>query len=183
MSSSRFQGEPVQDIKGKIFERHYNKYYPQVYGYIYKKVLNEQTAEDIAMSAFLSCWDKFDTFDESKASFQTWLYVIVNNKLKNYYRDRKETVEFEDSILDGIDYEDEILGALQIQDLRDHLYYALMQLDETQRKIVIYKYFKDMKSTQIADLLDLSPVNVRVKLKRALEKIQDYFNDNNIRWE
>ncbi len=165
------------------FEKYYLKHYSQVYGYILKKVLNEQIAEDLTMDVFYSCWDKFDTFDESKASFQTWLYVIVNNKLKNYYRDKKDTEQLDDSLTNGADQADEVIDAIQIHYLRDHLYIALDELNETQRRIVLYKYFKNMNASKIAYHMGLSPGNIRIHLKRALDKIRDYFNKNNIRWE
>ena len=167
----------------KEFELHYSKYYSQVYGYIFKKICSQQTAEDLTMDVFYSAWNKFDQFDESKATFQTWLYVIVNNKLKNYYRDRKEMVELDESLAGTDNPVDDILEAVQLQYLRDHLYTALNELNEVQRKVVIYKYFNDMNASEIAFRIGLSPGNVRILLKRALDKIREYFNKNNIRWE
>ncbi len=110
--------------KEKEFEQYYLKYYPLVYGYILKKIFSVQSAEDLTMDVFYSVWDKFDSFDEKKATFQTWLYVIVNNKLKNYYRGRKETIELDESITSD-NQTDEIIEAIQLQYLRDHLYVAL----------------------------------------------------------
>lgn len=135
------------------------------------------------MDVFYSAWNKFDQFDESKATFQTWLYVIVNNKLKNYYRDRKEMVELDESLAGTDNPVDDVLEAVQLQYLRDHLYTALNELNEVQRKVVIYKYFNDMNASEIAFRIGLSPGNVRILLKRALDKIREYFNKNNIRWE
>lgn len=134
------------------------------------------------MDVFYSVWDKFDSFDEKKATFQTWLYVIVNNKLKNYYRGRKETIELDESITSD-NQTDEIIEAIQLQYLRDHLYVALEGLSEVQRQLIIYKYFNGMNASEIAYRVGLSSGNVRVHLKRALDKIRDYFNKNNIRWE
>lgn len=165
------------------FEKYYIKYYSQVHGYIYKKVLNEQIAEDLSMDVFYSCYKNFNNFDESKASFQTWLFVVVNNKLKNYYRDRKDFDEIDESLMCESNQVDEIIEAMQLQQLRDHLYIAIKELSEVQQKIVIYKYFKDLKSNEIALKLGLSPGNIRIHLKRALDKIRNYFNKNNIRWE
>lgn len=173
----------MENQKKNEFERYYRQYFTQVRGYILKRVFNEQMAEDLTMDVFCTVWDKFEVFDESKASFQTWLYVIVNNKLKNYYRDRKVNVELDESIAIEDNQADEIVEAIQLQDMRDQLYTALEELNETQRKIVIYKYFKDMNANEIADLLGLSAGNVRILLKRALDKIRFYFNQNNIRWE
>lgn len=169
--------------KEKEFEQYYLEYYPQVYGYIIKKIFSEQAAEDLTMDVFYSVWNKFDSFDESKATFQTWLYVIVNNKLKNYYRDRKEIVELDESLVSENDQADEVIESIQLQYLRDHLYIAIKSLSELQRQIVIYKYFNEMNASEIAYHIGLSPGNVRIHLKRALDKIRDYFKKNNIRWE
>lgn len=169
--------------KEKEFEQYYLKYFPQVYGYILKKIFFEQAAEDLTMDVFYSVWDKFDSFDESKATFQTWLYVIVNNKLKNYYRDRKEIVELDESLACENNQADEVIESIQLQYLRDHLYVALESLSELQRQIVIYRYFNEMNASEIAYHMGLSPGNVRIHLKRALDKIRDYFKKNNIRWE
>lgn len=169
--------------KEKEFESYYLKYYQQVYGYILKKVYGEQIAEDLTMDVFYSVCNKFETFDESKASFQTWLYVIVNNRLKNYYRDRKEFVELDDNYASEVDEGDDVINAIHLQNLRDHLYKALEETNEIQRKIVILKYFNDMNASDISRYTGLSAGNVRIQLKRALDKIRYYFYKNNIRWE
>ena len=144
---------------------------------------NEQSASDLTMDVFYLVWEKFDSFDEHKASFQTWLYVIVNNKLKNYYRDRKEIVGLDDSFETEDNQADDILDAIHLQYLREHLYIALKKLSDIQQKIIIYKYFMDMNASEIGNYTGLSSGNVRIQLKRALDKIRDYFNKNNIRWE
>ena len=169
--------------KEKEFEQYYQKYYAQVYRYIYKKALSEETAEDLTMDVFYAVWAKFDGFDEQRASFQTWLYVIVNNKLKNHYRDKKESAPLDDSLVDEHNPVDDVVEAMQLQYLRDCLYDALQVLNETQRQIVIYKYFRNLNAGQIGYHMGLSPGNVRVHLKRALDKIREYFINNNIRWE
>ena len=169
--------------KQRAFQEYYEKYYDKVLGYILKKVINVQQAEDMTMDVFTVCWEKFDSFDPEKASFQTWLFVIVNNKLKNYYRDRKEYDELDESIGDPGKYQDEIVDAMQLTYLREKLADALEELSETHRRIIIYRYFQDMNSNEIADILGITPGNVRIQLKRAIDKIKDNFDKNNIRWE
>lgn len=169
--------------KKDAFEKYYNRFYSQIYKYILKRISNIQDAEDLTIEVFFSVWEKFDSFDEKKASFQTWLYVIVNNKLKNYYRDRKEFEELDELIANDENQDNEIVEANQLQYLREHLYVALAGLSEVQRQIVIYKYFNELNASEIAYLIGFSPGNVRVQLKRALDKIREYFKKNNIRWE
>lgn len=173
----------LQINKKEQFEKYYDKYYYQVYKHILKKISDTTQAEDMAMESFLVCYQKFDTYDPQKASFATWLYVIVNNKIKNYYRDHK-TYEDIDNISIPVDnFEDDLTCAIHLDDMRKHLADALSTLPEIQRKIVIYKYFKNKNSSEIAEIVGISSVNVRVNLSRALKKIKDYFEENSIEWE
>ena len=135
------------------------------------------------MEAFLSCYQKFADFDPEIASFQTWLYVIINNRLKNYYRDRKQT----DNIDDYMDLvgssEDDMLAAEELKDMRNVLADGLLSLPEKKRQIVILKYFKNKKANEIAQILGMTPVNVRVQLSRALDKLKQYFETRGSSWD
>jgi len=83
----------------------------------------------------------------------------------------------------SVNFSDDLEEASYIQHLRDILADALEQLNEVQRKIIIYKYYKKMNSNEIAQILGLSSGNVRVQLARTLEKMRRYFENNNIKWE
>jgi len=165
------------------FEEYFNRYYSQVLGYVIKKIGNYHNAEDLTMECFAICYRKFDEFDSQKASFGTWLYTIVNNKIKNYYRDNKHFEVINSNLNFSVNFSDDLEEASYIQHLRDILADALEQLNEVQRKIIIYKYYKKMNSNEIAQILGLSSGNVRVQLARTLEKMRRYFENNNIKWE
>ncbi len=174
----------MSELDSKLsFEQYFNEYYSQVVKYIVKRISNLPDAEDLAMEVFTSCFRKFREFDSEKASFATWLYVIVNNKIKNYYRDHKSYDELDDEFTDTVNFEDEIIAAQHIDFLRKELEVALRELPEHQRKILILKYFKNKNSNEIAIIMGMSSVNVRVNISRAIEKLRKYFADRNIEWE
>ncbi len=167
----------------KSFEEYYKEYYPKVYGSILQRITNRETAEDLTMDVFVKCYEKFDEFDESKATFGTWVYVILKNRLKNYYRDRKQFDDIDECTEYVSGFEDEIIAAEYIKNLRDTLADALGTLNEIQRKVVILKYFKGESAPEIAQKTGLTAVNVRVILSRAIAKLKTYFEENNITWE
>lgn len=169
------------------FEYYYNKYYTQVYLYVYKKISNLHDAEDLAQDAFVSAYAKFDSFDPARASFQTWIYIIVGNKLKNHYRDRKVGIALDDpeQTVEPAEegFEDEMVEAAYLAEMRSSLAAALEELSEIQRQIVIASYFKNQTSGEIAFALGLTDGNVRVQLSRAIGKMRTYFEKRNIAWE
>ena len=169
--------DDIMSEKDNIFEQYFNQYYLQVYKYILKKVTYPHIAEDLTMDAFVDCYKKFEIFDKKRASFATWLYVIVNNRLKNYYRERKIYEPIDEVLIHKNDKENEILKIVYLDSLRSQLVHALECLNETQRKIVIYKYFYERNSQEIAKLLGISSGNVRVQLSRSLNKIKEYLKN------
>ena len=175
-----------KEQKKAAFEKYYHQYYQIVYGHFIKKIQNPAEAEDLTMEIFLKCWEKFDTFDPEKASFGTWLFVIVNNRLKNYYRDKKDfdpidDLEQSESAQDS--FENDLLQIDYLVSMRKYLAEALDVLPEIQRTIVIAKYYRNKNANEIAIEVGLTSVNVRVHLSRALAKIKKYFDENNIEWE
>lgn len=173
----------IDDAKRKDFERYFIKYYQRLKTHIYKKVSDIHIAEDIAMDAFTACWESYDRFDPAKASFQTWLFVVADNRIKNYYRGKKEYVQIsEDIIGDEKNYADDIIQAVALTQIREHLANALEALSELDRKLIIYRYYLKKNSTEISEMTGLTPENIRTRLSRSLDKIRAYFDKNNIVW-
>lgn len=174
--------ETKEKFSKESFELVFKKHYPSVYRYIFKRVLNVQIAEDMAMDVFVVCLENIESFDPTRASFQTWLYTIINNKLKNYYRSKKDFSELDENLAVE-DFSDFIDSASTLTYLRNHLAKALEELSEPQRKIIIYRYFKGKNSNDIALILGMTPSNVRVQLKRGIDNLKKYFIKENVRWE
>ena len=165
------------------FEAFFQEHFLIVVRYINKKIGDYQNAEDIAMDVFLSCYKHFEQFDETKASMKTWLYVIVNNRLKNYYRDKKEVFELNENSHKDDGFEESLIFLDSVKKLRMHLARAIKTLPELHRRIIINKYFGDKTSVQLAEMYHLTPGNVRVILTRSLKKIQLYFMTHDIYME
>lgn len=163
------------------FGEYFETYYSQIYRYILKRIGDDTQAEDLAMDCFLACYMNYESYDSSKASFATWLYVIVNNKLKNYFRDHKMYEELCEEQASPEIMEDEVIQAAYLDDMRTKLAISLKSLPSNQLKIVLLKYFSNKNSTEIARILGLTPGNVRVQLNRALKKLKKFFDDNNWR--
>ena len=159
-------------------------YYQQALRYTIKKVSDVDIAEDLVMDSFMNCYKKFDNFDPQRAKFATWFYVILENNIKNYYRGHKnnEYETLEDHLELTNSQEDELFVAVHIKEMREMLAYALKELPELQRRIVILKYFGNKSSNEIALECGMTPGNVRVQLSRTLDKLKLFFEKNNMKW-
>lgn len=159
----------------KEFESVYNQYYLSVYLYIFKRIQHQQDAEDLTEEVFMACYKNFEKYDSQKASLVTWIFVITNNKLKNYYRDKKEYLSIDDEenpvdIASG----DSMEQAVLLEEAREWLLSAIESLPEREQEIIRMRYFQRRSFNEIALYLHLTSGNVRVLLNRSLTKLKKY---------
>ena len=164
------------------YEEFYKTYYEKVYKYILKKTANFHLSEDLTMDVFTCCYQHFEEYNPQKASYGTWVFAVANNRLKNYYRDRKDFAELNEQLSVSDDMGETVIRAQHIMFLRDKLADALETLNETQQAIVILRYFKNKNATEIAQQFGMTPTNVRVTLKRSIKKLKEYFEINKINY-
>ena len=153
----------------------YREYYRKILNYIHKRISSYQDAEDLTQEILTVCYRNWEKYDADRASVGTWVFVIANSRLKNYYRDKKQT-DFLDEDPDLAYAEEDFLEkSILFQENKKMLYASLNALEETDRQIVVLKYFYGKTSDELAGLLGITPGNVRVRLYRALDKMRGYF--------
>ena len=149
----------------------YRLYYPKIYNYVYYRLMSRERTEDIVSSVFVKVISKWDTFDESKASFGTWICRIAQNTLTDYYRTNKQATSIEDldyEVSVDFDGDDQIIQ----EETNREVYCILKTLKESERELVYMKYYADMKNKQIASALDMTETAVSTKLSRILKKLR-----------
>lgn len=154
------------------YEDFYSNNYGRVVYYIKNKINSAEDAEDLASEVFMYCYAHYDDYDPEKSSITTWLYLIVNSRVKNFYRDHNITfVDYEVVSETMQDQNIDLDEGVYLEQLHDALMQAIKCLPERQQKIIMMRYFENCSSEEIASRLGISPGNVRVLLSRALDKL------------
>lgn len=154
------------------FADFYNAHYKKVVYYINMKIGNPHDAEDLASEIFMYCFSHYDDYNPEKSSLSTWLYMIVNCRIKNHYRDARTYVDLETLVGVLPDETIDMDACIYLQQLKQQLEKAMERLPERQRKIVSMRYFEEKTNGEIAAELGMSQVNVRVQLSRALDVLE-----------
>ncbi|MCC8127396.1 MAG: sigma-70 family RNA polymerase sigma factor [Clostridiales bacterium] len=159
----------------KSFESVYQDYYLKVFQHIYRKINIWHEAEELTQEVFVACYLNYDRYDPDRAAVWTWLYVIMNNKLKNYYRDKKDTLSIDDEeLLPELAGDDFVEEAVMLEEQKRVLFAAIDRLTEREQQIVKERYFHGKTSIEIGAALKMSDAGVRMALKRALAKIRGF---------
>jgi RNA polymerase sigma-70 factor (ECF subfamily) len=153
------------------FEKLYNEYYFRVFRYAWKKVRNSDDAEDLTQNAFIYCYQRYEEYDERRASFGTWIFLVLNSRIKNYFRDKKCNVHI-DEIIEILPDETDFDHAIELEEMRIKLLNALKTCTLVQARIVQYRYFHKQSIRDISLCMGLSEANVRTQLSRAIKKMR-----------
>lgn len=154
------------------FEEFYGRNSARVVQYIHKRLGNLADAEDLASDVFLYAYMHYDGFDPAKSSANSWLYMIVNSRIKNHYRDSKAYVDLESVVGALADDTVDLDACMYLEEVSAQLLAAIDRLPEKQKRIVIMRYFEERACGEIATIMNMTPGNVRVQLSRALDKLE-----------
>lgn len=162
------------------YEDFYESHYKRVLFYVRGKIENAEDAEDLVSEVFLYCYNHYQEYDPEKSAITTWLYLIVNSRVKNYYRDHMVFADYESVAQTMQDQSIDLDEGVYLEQLHKALMNAIKKLPQRQQQIVYMRYFRNYTSDEIAIRLGISPGNVRVLLSRALDKLS---KENDSYWK
>lgn len=156
------------DAYGKLMD-----YYKE---YLYKTAMLSVKNEDIAMDMVGECvlngYRKIDTLKQPEY-FKTWITRILFNTISDYYR----SVQYVEDI-DNIKMPDPEAPVTQEEKL--DLYQAIDLLSEKYKKVIILKYFDDLKIQDIAYVMDIPEGSVKAYLHRAKKDLKHLLTEVDI---
>lgn len=160
---------------GLLFER-YNR---PLYGFLLKMYGEADSSEDMVQTVFYRMLKYRHTFT-SEGEFKTWMYHLARNVLndeakKNKKHRQQDVREFEESITGGKQADEELHKTQEVEALQN----AMNLLNEEYREVLILSRYQELKYSEIAQVLNTTEGNVKVKIHRALKQLQDiYFKVN-----
>ena len=111
-----------------------------------------------------------------KSSFATWFYRIVYNTTISHVRLKKKGVlSLEDFPADATDF----IGTNTNEEEAEKEYrnslvnFALQKITEEERGLISLYYYEEMSTDEISDVTGISKSNIKVKLFRARQKMQE----------
>ena len=149
----------------------YERYFLQIFKYIFKRIESEELANDICQQTFIKALTKIGNYQHKGLPFSSWLYRIAQNEINQEYRNRKRArvVDINDNDLPELFEEIEVDITEQ---RRNKLLKAMTQLAPQEVSLIEMKYFEKRTGQEISEILDISLSNVKVKLHRIVKKIK-----------
>ncbi len=158
------------------FEALMRKHNERVYRVARAIVVKDWLVEEVMQNAYLSAFAHLRDF-EGRSKFSTWLTRIVINEARGQLRRRQvepDGVEPEETVMETRTPE----GLAARRELARLIEQAVEELPEPLRLVFVLRHVEGLSTTEVADELELSEENVRVRLHRAREALRDGLRDH-----
>lgn len=174
------------------FEQIYSETHEHVLSHTFRIIKNFHDSEDVTMKVFakISRLNKSDEtrFDPKKSALSTWIYMITNGLILDYFRtnknkkhkfvsdfgnehDPKNNFEFEAPKQNNPD--SEILK----NETQQRIVKAFHDLKPNYRRIGVLYFIREHTYEEISDMLNIPMGTVKGMLSRCREKLQTELKD------
>lgn len=158
-------------INPEQFAPLYNKYYRQIFNYIYQRMESKESAFDLTSQVFLKAMTNLPKYEYRGVPFASWLYRIAHNEVMQLFRSSKDRRAINCDVSDlrhlceetETNYYEEYLPTLKE---------AIQALKAEELQLVEMRYFEKRSFKEIADILTITEVNAKVRMHRILEKLK-----------
>ncbi|HUT21861.1 MAG TPA: sigma-70 family RNA polymerase sigma factor [Candidatus Bipolaricaulota bacterium] len=154
----------------------YGYYFPKIYGYIFKRVGNRETAEDLVSEIFMKVFCNLERYSARGFGFSTWLYRVATNHLTDFYRKaaNRKIVDI-DQVAEPADKMQGIEDKIQVDQDRGKIQSIIAKLKPNYQKVLNLKYFAELSTFEIADIFKITENNARVLLHRAHKSFKNLY--------
>lgn len=170
----------------RAFEQLMNLYSKSISFEIFKRVQNEELANDLMMESMAKAFEQLDQY-EPKHAFSTWLKRVSINHTIDSLRKRKLSTMSIDAISNEY-------GEIQEYNLRSDVLTPIEEIEKEERieairsfvselkgiyrELVTLRYFKELSYAEIASQTDLPEGTVKTRLHRARGMLEDIISES-----
>jgi RNA polymerase sigma-70 factor, ECF subfamily len=149
----------------------YDRYCDQIYRFVYRRLTNHESAEDVTAEVFFKALRAIDSYRPTAGPFSGWLYRIAANAVVDHARARRITASL-DVTMDAADraapVEEQVINRVEA----DKVWAAIDGLTEAQRVAVTLRFGRDLPIADIANHMGRSEGAVKLLLNRGLAAVR-----------
>lgn len=152
-----------------LFER----YHLRLYNFLARLAMDKEVGEDLTQNVFLRMLKYRHTYKESMR-FQSWIYQLARNVFSDHYQSMKRNMNSKTDVERLADFiPDEDSRAEEEREAR--LHQSLKLLSDEQRELLVLTRFQQMKYEEVAEILNTTVANIKIKVHRAMIKLREHY--------
>lgn len=157
----------------QAFAELYRRTSSRLFGVCARMLSDRREAEEVLQEAYVSVWQRGNSFDPTRATAMTWLVALVRNKAIDRLRQHPSAAvdhEFEiESVAD-----DDPTPASQAENTQEHrrLEECLQQLESQQRRSIREAFFSGITYNELAERAKVPLGTMKSWIRRGLLQLR-----------
>jgi RNA polymerase sigma-70 factor (ECF subfamily) len=167
---SRPKPDPHQAEFDAVYERHSR----EVWALAYARWLNADVALDIMQETFMRLWRQWQDGGEI-LNCRAWLLRVARNLAEDYAKSafRRNGTQAPET-MNGVRSRDVLpLERMEREETFGQLRGEMDKLPKGDREVLTLRYALDYNANQIAEILEINPTAVHMRLSRARQRLAD----------
>lgn len=157
----------IQSGSQKAQTKLINYFWDDVFSFVLKKVQDRTIADELTVAVFAKILTKLNLYDEN-FQFKTWILTIAQNSVIDYWRKKSREEVFTDDFKDvKNEFEKSPEELLISKQQQQHIISTIASMDAQYRKIIELRFFEEKSIKEIAETLNISVANTKVRIMRA----------------
>lgn len=150
----------------------YDKYYEQIFRFIYQRLDDKEQAFDSTQQVFVKALENLHKYEFRGVPFASWLYRIASSEVNNLFRSQKaqRTVNIDSVSIYGIIEE---IQESKIEEYHDKIVTIIAEkLEEDELQLIEMRFFEKRSFKEMGEILEITENNAKVKTYRILDKLK-----------
>ncbi len=149
----------------------YDTYAPAIYRYIYRRIGNAQTSQDLTAETFRRFLEALKRSAGPSEHLSGWLYRVAHNLIVDHYRGAPDQAEASLEMVDPMVTMAEDVD-LALEHRAELARAALRMLTPLQQQVVTLRYLEDLSLREVATILGRTVGSIKALQHRAVSLLQ-----------
>lgn len=152
----------------------FDRYHKRIFNFLARMSFDRAAAEDLTQNVFLRLIRYRSSYRYGNR-FQPWIYQMARNVFADHYQAHKnKKAEFV-----AVEKMGDTMGdhndAAEQEERERILQQSLARLSDEQRELLVLTRYQHMKYEEVAELMETSVANIKVKVHRAIARLREYY--------
>lgn len=158
-----------------LFQSYCNYVYTIVYNRL-RSCVSREDIEECVCDVFADFYCCYDMEKDVSGDISGFIGTIARRKASSLYRKKSaltDTFSIDDEATQQLSSEQDIEKESENNELRRIILKCIDDLGEPDSTIIIHKYYYRHSAKEIAEIVSLTPENIRVRSGRAVKKLKE----------
>jgi len=162
--------EAARSLREDAWAEIYRRHAEQVYAYIYFRLGDQHTAEDLSADVFVKAIAGIKSYTYRGTPLLAWLYRIAHNVTADYRKSRARRMQHQ--AIEAAEDIEERADALRLMDERSDMLSAIRALTEEQQQVIILRFYQGLSNAEVARIMGKPEGAVKALQSRGLRSLR-----------